>query len=102
LPVKPKTIQLRISSCPLQFAGNDLGGANGEKITSSSTEIGYGFVDIGEGWNPDSPKKTTYSMDVLSYNGQKDFDQSGFLEEEPVLAAQVSGTIQRILLWQSM
>ena len=69
MPVKPKTIQLRISSCPLQFAGNDLGGANGEKITSSSTEIGYGFVDIGEGWNPDSPKKTTYSMDVLSYNG---------------------------------
>ncbi len=96
LPDHPQTIQLRISSSPLKPAGIGEGENNEENGTGKTTEIGYAFVDISECWNPGIPKKTTHSMDILSYHDQKDFDQSGFLEEDPILAPEVCSKRKRM------
>lgn len=71
------------------MAGHGIGGSSHDNDTNSSTEIGFVLLDIGKGWDAIKPKKTTYRANVLSYKSQDDFDQSGFLPDEPVLAPQV-------------
>lgn len=84
----PRTLEIKVCS----IVGDSIDEHNTleEKDVHASTEIGFAFVDISNGWTSDGPQMSRQLVEVLANNSTLNFDQSGNFMEDESLVSKVS------------
>lgn len=85
----PRTLEIKVYSTTGDSFGVDESKAPEEKGMHTSTEIGFAFVDLSDGWNIDEPRMTRHSVDVFANTSTVNFDPSGNLIEGESLMSKV-------------
>ena len=96
LSFHPSTVELRLISTPIDGVQDVTGSHNN---SGTHTEVGFALIDIRSGWKHNKSEKKTYCAEVMAYNNQEDFDQSGLLEEGPMVVPEVSMRSNNIFIY---
>jgi hypothetical protein len=94
----PRTLEIKVCSITGDSFGTDECKAPEEKELNATTEIGFAFVDISNGWNSDESQMTRHYVEVLGNNSTVNFDQSGNLAEDESLMSKVSVALRNFFV----